>query len=383
MPMASNSDQTPLSESQRRVLDIIWRHGPIARVKIGQFADLSQMSVTRITRELSERGFLSEAVERSGGRGQPARPLTIRSDAAYAGGAYFSHSTMHVGLVSLTGRLEGEERVENLGDNPRAIALAANAALARIIERCGVDRGKVVGVGFALPGDFIIDRRRINAHSSFPGLRSEDLAFELNSGIDFNVFVENDAACAALGERLLGIGQTIDNFFFAHIGHGVGGGLVINGDLYRGARGNSGIIGVQFPNDAPRPSGIDLIETLRTGGMEISDFDDLQALRPHDCPALRGWINRASDQLRHGLWITTRILDPEAIIIGGRIPHHILQEIVARVGAEGFCDEGVNLPRPRLFASSLGPVGGVIGAAAIPLYHTYLAPDPNARQASF
>jgi predicted NBD/HSP70 family sugar kinase len=75
------------------------------------------------------------------------------------------------------------------------------------------------------------------------------------------------------------------------------------------------------------------------------------------------------------LWITARILDPEAVIIGGRLPHHILQEIVARVDDDSFCNEGVLLPRPRVFASSLGPAAGVVGAAAVSLYQRYLAVD--------
>lgn len=381
--MATTSAPPSLSDSERRVLDIIWRHGPIARVGIGQLTDLSQMSVTRITRELTERGLLSEAINRSGGRGQPSRPLTIRSDAAYAAGAYFSMQSMHVGIVSLSGSLVAKRRIEQLGEDARSIARATGAAVDEMLSEARIEPDKLVGIGFALPGDFIQDRRRIHAHESFPALRVEDLAFELQSALDQPVFVENDAACAALGERLLGIGQTIDHFFFAHVGHGIGGGLILNGELYRGARGNAGIIGVQFPNDAPRPSGSDLLQVLQAGGFDIRDFDDLEKLRPQDCPPLRAWINRASDQLRHGLWITARVLDPDAIIIGGRLPHHILQELVARIGSEDFCNEGVMLPRPRVFASSLGPIAGAIGAAAVPLYQSYLSPDPTLRQAAF
>ncbi len=372
--MATVETAEPLTANQRMVLDIIWRHGPIARVGIGQFIDLSQMSITRITRELSDRGLLNEAVNRAGGRGQPARPLTIRSDAAYAAGAYFSMHSMHVGIVSLTGKLVAQRQIEHSGESPRAIAEATSAAVEHMLDAAGIDRARMVGIGFALPGDFIRDRKRIHAHEAFPALRGEDLAFDLQSAISYPVFVENDAACAALGERLLGIGQTIDHFFFAHIGHGIGGGLVLNGQLYRGARGNAGIIGVQFANNAPRPSGSDLLQTLQAGGFAVHDFDQLEDLRPQECPPLREWINRASDQLRHGLWITARMLDPDAIIIGGRLPHHILQEIVARVGSEDFCNEGVMLPRPRLFASTLGPIAGAVGAAAVPLYQSYLSP---------
>jgi predicted NBD/HSP70 family sugar kinase len=364
-----------LNPSEKKVLDIIWRHGPIARVDIGPMADLSTMSVTRITRELTEQGLLSEAVQRTGGRGQPARPLMIRADAAFAAGVYFSNKAVQVGLIDLSGQLLEHETIVTEAETPGDVAKVANDALVRLMAQRKIGHDRMVGIGFALPGDFITDRKRLNAHALFPGFRGEDMQAELQAACDLKVHVENDAASAALGERLHGIGQTINSFFFAHIGHGIGGGLVLDGRLFRGARGNAGIIGVQFPNDAPRPSGQDLFETLRVGGVEAADFPDLEGLRPQNCAPLRTWINRAASQLRQGLWITARILDPDAIVIGGRLPHHLLQEIVARVDDESFCNEGVMLPRPKVFASSLGPTAGVVGAAAVPLYSRYFSAD--------
>jgi predicted NBD/HSP70 family sugar kinase len=362
---------TNLGESERRVLDVIWRHGPIARVDIGPLTALSTMSVTRITRELADHGLLTEAVNRTGARGQPSRPLMIKADAAFSAGVYFSNRSLQIGIIDLSGKLVAHETTDSDADTPADVAQAAGAVIERFWTTNPQTRSRTVGVGYALPGDFIVDRKRINAHALFPGFRGDDIAAELQSHSALPVHVENDAASAALGERLLGIGQTIDTFFFAHIGHGVGGGLVLNGRLYRGARGNSGIIGVQFSNDQPRPSGQDLFAALAAAGVDARDFPDLETLRPQDCSPLKAWIVRAAAQLRQGLWITARILDPDAVIIGGRLPHHLLQEIVARVDDQGFCDEGVMLPRPKVFASSLGPSAGLIGAAALPLYARY------------
>ena len=364
-----------LNISERKVLDIIWRLGPIARTDIGPLTSLSTMSVSRITRELTDRGLLSEEVHRSGGRGQPSRPLIIKSDAACSAGVYFSSRGMQVGLIDLSGQLLAHDSVAVEASRPIDVARAAAERISYFCKQEGIPEDKIVGVGFALPGDFIADRKRLNAHAMFPGFRGNDLEAELQAGINKPVYVENDAASAALGERLLGVGQTINHFFFAHIGHGIGGGLVLDGRLYRGARGNAGIIGVQFPNDQPRPSGQDLFAFLQKNGVEASDFEDLEFLRPQTCPPLKTWIARASAQLREGLWITARILDPNAIIIGGRLPFHILQEVVARVDDETFCNEGVDLPRPKVFASSLGPLAGVVGAAVLPLYSRYFISD--------
>ncbi|WBQ13102.1 ROK family transcriptional regulator [Hyphomonadaceae bacterium BL14] len=362
-----------LTDSQRSVLDVIWRYGPIARVDIGPHTHLSMMSVTRIVKDLSDLGFLVEDVRRTGSRGQPARPLVIKADAAYACGVYFSTSSMRLGIVDLGGTLITEVEAPLASRDPGSVAQTANRLIHRMIADAGIKPELMVGVGFALPGDFVFDRSRLVAHPLFPEFGSGDLQSVLGAQLDFPVFVENDSASAALGERLMGIGQTISNFFFVHIGHGIGGGLVLNGKLYRGANGNSGLIGVQFPNDRPRPSGQDLLETLRAEGVDIEDFRDLDDLRPQTCAPLKRWIGRASDQLRHSLWITARFLDPEAIIIGGRLPAHLIQEIVARIDDDSFCNEGVLLPRPKLFASSLGPAAGMIGAASVPIHNCFFS----------
>lgn len=363
-----------LNDSQRQVLDIIWRHGPIARVDIEPQTSLSTMSITRITKELVEHGLLVEDVHRTGARGQPTRPLMVRANAAFAAGVYFSTQSAQVGLVNLAGTLIDSRQLTVAASTPRAVAAAANEAIREMTKVAAIGDAELIGVGFALPGDFISDRTRLNAHALFPDFGGNDLQAALGEAMDHPVFVENDAASAALGERLVGIGQTISNFFFAHIGHGIGGGLVINGELYRGSKGNAGIIGVQYPNDAPRPTGQDLFETLRQAGIDAQDFNDLEPLRAQDCPPLKRWINRASAQLREGLSVTARILDPDAVIIGGRLPAHLLQEVVAKVDDDTFCNEGVFLPRPKVFCSSLGPSGGMIGAAAVPLYDCFLLP---------
>lgn len=364
-------DRFELNDSDHKVLDVIWRLGPIARVDIAPRTQLSSMSVTRITRELAERGLLTEDVRRDGARGQPARPLMIKADAAYGAGLYFSTGHVHFGLIDLAGTTLAHEYFPAQVTTPADIARIAAERLRKLAAEHKLPPEKLAGIGFAMPGDFIQDRKRLNAHAHFPGFRGEDLGTELRQHLPWPAFIENDAASAALGERLFGIGQTIDNFIFAHIGHGIGSGLVLRGKLFRGANGNSGIIGVQFPNDQPRPSGQDLFATLQAGGVDVRDFSELEPLRPQTCPPLRRWINRAAAQLRHGLWITARVLDPEAVIIGGRLPLHLLQELVVRIDDGTFCNEGVLLPPPKVFASSLGPSAGMMGAAALPLYSKF------------
>jgi predicted NBD/HSP70 family sugar kinase len=361
-----------LSSSERLVLQEIWRHAPIARHTLSERTGLAGASVTRITRGLEDLGLVVDEVRRDGARGQPARPVSLKADGAFAFGVYFSHSYMDVGLVDLAGRLVSSERVRFETARAEVIAEAAREGLLRQIAAAGVSLDRVVGAGFALPGDFGETPAFLKAHAYFPELLDQDLAALLSARMPVRVFVENDAASAALGEHVHGIGRASRSFAFIHIGHGVGGGLVLDGRLYRGAHGNAGIIGVLYPMSAPRPSGQDLLETLIAAGVHAPDFDALEQLRPEDCPPLRRWISRAGEQLGVALHLTARMLDPDALVIGGRLPPHLLEALMQAIDLDAAFSASRNLPVPKVAISRLGPYAGLIGAASICVFRAFL-----------
>jgi predicted NBD/HSP70 family sugar kinase len=188
------------------------------------------------------------------------------------------------------------------------------------------------------------------------------------------IIVENDAASAALGERIHGVGIGLDTFMLVHIGHGVGGGLILDGALFRGAHDNAGMIGVNFPMTAPRPSGQDLFQTLARAGINAVDFDALETIDLAH-PAVKGWIDRAGAQLANGLHAVVRVLDPQAVILGGRLPPDLQAALFnAMPLADRLADDlasGTNLPGPRILNSTLGMHAGVTGAAAICFFKAF------------
>ncbi|MEG3145963.1 ROK family transcriptional regulator [Sphingomonas sp. RT2P30] len=361
-----------LSANERRIVDLVWRRGPIARTELAVITGLTGASVTRMMRRLDDFGLVEETVNRVGARGQPTRPVHINRAGALAIGVYFSHRHAEIGLIDLGGTiLRAETRVLDNGD-PAALGAMTASFIADVTAQGLAPRDRLLGVGVAVPADFIDGVHQLHAHAYFPELGRRDALRDFASAVPVPVYVENDAASAALGERILGAAQHLDSFVFVHIGHGVGGGIMMDGRLIRGARGNAGMIGIQFPNDRPRPSGQDLFATLARAGIMIDDFADLEALSVQGCPPLRAWIKRAGAQLRDQLGITARLFDPEAMLIGGRLPLPLLQALLAEVNVPRFCDEGVGLPPPRVVGSMLGVRAGLVGAAALPIFRTLL-----------
>jgi predicted NBD/HSP70 family sugar kinase len=359
-----------LQDSEKSVLRCIWAEGAIPRIDIGKRTGLGSATVTRITRELSRRGLVQESVRRSGRRGKPARPVTLRQRGAFAYGVYFSHSYMDVGLIDLTGRLIAQERLPFDQATPSLIARTARIGLTRLTASTGVELARVVGAGFALPGDFG-ESGKLKAHAYFPALMDCDAMAVFSESMPIPVFVENDGTAAAAGERVNGVGRSIQTFVFIHIGHGVGGGLVLSGRLFRGHHGNSGLMGGLFALNAPRPSGQDLIETLQAAGYKVPDFNFLDDPAILDSPVMRKWIGRAGRQLGQALSVGGRLIDPEAIILGGRMPPKILNALFAALDVKGAFAASQSLPPPAVLASELGPDGGLIGAASVCMLKTF------------
>ncbi len=356
-----------LSVSERRVLDLIWRRGPIARGDLAAMSGLTAGSITRAIQTLAEFRLVGERVDRAGTRGQPTRPVSVAQDSAYAIGVYFSHHNVEIGLVDMAGQLVDAQTLTS-DISLRSVRDLIVAFVDDVRARGMVDEARLAGIGVALPADFIRGIDQLNAHAYFPEWRQAGALAALGEGLSLPVYVENDAASAALGERLLGAGQNIDDFLFVHIGHGVGGAMVLGGRLYRGIHGNAGMIGIHFPNDRPRPSGQDLFAHLRREGIEVDDFPDLERLNIGGCVPLRSWIRRAGRQLREQLGLVARVVDPRAVIVGGRMPLPLLNALVAEIDTPDFCNEGVGLPRPSVLASPLGNRAGMIGAASLPIY---------------
>lgn len=361
-----------LSSTDRRIMDMIWRRGPITRGDLALSTGLTPASVTRIIQGLLEFRLVGESVDRNGGRGQPTRPVSIRADGAHAIGVYFSHHSVEIGLLDMAGSQLEARSLDGSAANPDAVSALVREFVDDVIAMGKASRETLAGIGIALPGDFIRGADQLHSHAYFPALALPGAIRMLGQGIDLPIFVENDAASAALGERMLGAGQRIDDFLFVHVGHGIGGALMLGGRLYRGVNGNAGMIGIQFPNHRHRPSGQDLFAHLAENGIGITDFPQLETLSVGGCPPLRAWIRRAGDQLREQLSLTARVLDPAAIIIGGRLPLAMLSALVAEIDTPEFCEEGVGLPRPRVLASPLGNKAGMIGAASLPIFRTLM-----------
>ncbi|WP_307877652.1 MULTISPECIES: ROK family transcriptional regulator [unclassified Rhizobium] len=358
-----------LSPSDRRIVSLLLDSGPMSRAELADRTGVTRPAVTQMVASLDRFGLVEEGPSRRGLRGQPARPISIRGAAGYSGGISFSQTYLDAAIIDMTGRPIGQKRLPLTSPDPETVAKVAQTALLAIKAEASVKNMSLLGIGFAMPGDFWIGKALLAAHVYFPGFDKLDAQSFFQARFEERIFVENDGRTCIMGERLAGVGRGHSDFMLVHIGHGVGGGLFLDNRLYRGAHLNAGPLYTFFPIDQPRPSGQDLLETLRRAGFSAKDFDTLEEAGSDEAAVIAEWTTRAGTQLAPYLHHVANVLDPEFIIVGGRLPASILSAIVEATGLplEALENQIAGSP-PVVRASSLGAEAGAIGAASVPIF---------------
>jgi len=242
----------------------------------------------------------------------------------------------------------------------------------RHVEQFQREHGATASIGLAAPGLAAPDHRSIAfMPGRMQGLEGLDWTEFLHS--DSPVVVVNDAHAALLGEAWMGAAAGFQNVFMLTLGTGVGGAILSDGRLLRGAIGRAGHLGhiclnPHGPPDITRIPGSledaigDCTLPQRSGGRFIATRDLVAAHRAGDAAATSVWLRSVHD-LACGIASLTNVLDPEAVIIGGGIVQagealfeplrRTLDEIEWRPGGHAV----------KVLPARLGDFAGALGAA--------------------
>lgn len=243
----SRADQTTVRRSNLGVvLRHVAAHGPCSRAQIAAATGLTRGTVSSLVAELLELQLLRSAVEdgRLGRVGRPGRPLEL-ADVAAAVGLEINVDYLAVSVEDLIGRIRSERRV--LVDNRRSSSGPVLDRLARMARR-GIAEAegmglRVVGVAVAVPG--------LVELASGTLLRAPNLGWSRLPIVDelrarlpmLPIRAENESNLAAIAEHWQGAARDVGNFIWVFGEVGVGAGIFVGGELYRGAHGFGGELG--------------------------------------------------------------------------------------------------------------------------------------------
>lgn len=243
--------ERPTNSNRHRIFEALRVRGRMARVELAAITALSPATVTALTAEMIAEGFIEEStsLEEENGdaaarRGRPRVLLQLRPDAVFVAGIKISMHQISVTVTNFVGDLLGARTiaVHASRQSQEVILDRVEAALRETLEALDLDKGRIRGVGVGIPG--FIDWETGDSHWS-PVFGEQLVHFGplLQERLDRPVMIDNDAHLATLAEQWFGAGKGVRNFLVVSLEHGVGMGAVIDGRLYRGARGFGGEFG--------------------------------------------------------------------------------------------------------------------------------------------
>jgi len=371
-PFFEESDRQPCSESERIILSLILRNPRKTLAEITKLASFSQQSVSRLVKGLMDKGLLvADKKIATGKRGQPSISARLAADYAYSFGISLMTDCVTIALMDFSGTILEQHQHILPAMTRRAVKAYLNETIEMLIKDHAIERQKILGVGVGISGYSLGGVSRFNTPPNLDEWALVDIDEILAEELNLPVWVENDGNVSAMGESLIGVGRNYANFVHLFIAAGIGGGVVINGEMMRGCNGNAGEIGLIVPsNKYPRPMLDLLLQMLQEHNIKVDGISHMLENFDPDWPGVDEWIEQTEPALSLVVSAIAAILDTEAIVLGGRIPKSLARKIISHL--EIYDDVRRSEPRamPRILISDFTGDSGVTGAAILP-FHKY------------
>ena len=372
--------------NQRIVLQAVRVGGEVSRSDLAAITGLTAPTIANITRRLLDQGMIRESGRRQGARGQPAVQLVLNPAGGFSIGINIDRDHITIVALDLAGTVLLRATQEVAFPMPEQVTDWLTGEIARIRASDLIDESRLLGVGVALPDD--LGRVTLPHRPTGYGVWSDvDVAALIGGLVPWPIHVDNDAAAAAIGEAQFGSGLVLPSFFYVLVSAGLGGGLVIDGTYFRGAGARSGEIGF-MPDRTGRAAGATVQDRvslsalharLEAEGCTVAGIDGLTGDDPQVAAIVTAWIEDAAQSLAEPLIAVNCLIDPAAILIGGRLPAVLIDRLVARLNR---ILDAVALPSAaRVMRAAMSDDAPAIGAAILPFLDHLLPSDAILMQA--
>ncbi|MFF8478934.1 ROK family transcriptional regulator [Streptomyces sp. NPDC015414] len=367
-----------------RVLRALQENGAMSRGEIARVVGLSRTTLSEITGSLLQRGALvvvDTDASRREGSGRPAERLALDPASAQFMGVDFGHRRVHVVFADASHEItaSGSVRYDDTASWRTRTDLALGL-IDRLSTESGVHCGALQGIGIGVPGPYPAPegaawlRATAGATVLRPAPEGVDMAFTERFGAP--VIVDNNTRLAALAEAISGAGSVAD-LVYVRLSDGVGGGLVVGGQLVTGSAGLAGELGHVTVAPAGRPcrcgkrgcletvaSVPGILATCWEFGLRLETLDDLAAAVTGKHPIANQVLREAGAALGRVIGAATMALNPAKVVIGGeitRLAPVIVNQAAATLAAELFPTASGG---PIVETARLSDDDGAIGALA-------------------
>ncbi len=373
------------AHNRRVIIDALRINGPISRADLARATSLTKQAVSNIVEQLANEGFIEALPAVKRGRGQPFTPYQLVPEGAFAVGLQIDRYVVRAVMVDFLGqprfRAQAAISSEAPEDGVEIISKLIDGLREKLAASAPDWDQRIVGLGVAMPGPFGVSA---NAHNKWmmSAWQSYPLREKLAEKTGLAPEIQNDAAASAIAERMVGAANAVDNAVCLFLGFGIGTGLILNGDIFRGANGNAGEIGMAL---APCVDGETTLEHSASlaslySALQIDPalpdiYARVDALVQARDPALEKWVICAAEDLRRSIQLLENLFDPETIIFCGGAPQSLVSRLIDEMQPllpSIVADRVRSVPRLQLGRTD--PWSVAQGAAVEPISRTF---DPR------
>jgi predicted NBD/HSP70 family sugar kinase len=377
-PVAAATPRLLRALNERSILELIRRVGPISRAQLARESGLSKPTVSLSLAGLHSAGLVREVGRSTGGRGRGAILYELHPRSGWVVGIDVGRAWVRAAIADITGTFVARRDERASVRSARTLIAQIGSIAHGLAGEAGVRWHQITQAVVGSPGVFEPTRGQVALAHNLPGWGRQGLVEAVRAELGTSVAFENDVNLAALGEQWHGLGKGVDNFVFLSVGTGVGMGLVLRGELYRGESGTAGEVGylplggVDPHLPAERRHGAfeavasagGVVRAAREMGMRppLTAKKVFTAARRGDPIAGRA-VETEARRLALGIAAVVPVLDPELVILGGGVGQNgdlLLEPIEQELRA-------LSPFRPRIEVSALGEDAVLHGAVATAL----------------
>lgn len=376
-------DHELMKQSNRsRILNMVYQKKTVTRQAISRRLNISLPTVVSNVADMIAEGILEEAgmATSTGGR----KPVIIKfvSSSRYAIGIELKTSGGKMILTDLSSKILDEESFKWDEFVIEDVMKEAAQLTKEILKRKNIPEHKLLGIGFAIPG--VIDEETLYLESA-PNLGIENIDFNsYQSLFPAQIYMENEANTAAYAEAMLTDGSHHSNLIFLSITEGIGTGIVIQNQLYKGSNKKAGEFGhMRISMEKIKCScGRDgcweafaseraLKESYKRIIGHKADIETIMQKAQDQDPLAQKILKEYIGYLVIGIENIILGLSPQSIVIGGKISQYesmIMPLIASQLGKEKTV---YDISETKVVCSKLGRDASILGASLLPIHDLF------------
>ncbi len=362
----------------RAAFDAVQARGPIGAPQVVRQTGLSRPTVGEVIARLLDLGLIRRVGRTRGHPGPSAQLYDVNPRAGWVLSLDVGRQWVRAAITDLTGTVVARTASRTSASTAPAAIAQLRGAADQLTAEAKISLADLHQVVVGTPGVIRPGEDHLSLAPNLPGWATAGVITDIRRALVAPVLFENDINLAAVGEHVQGVARGVDDFVLLSVGTGVGMGVVLDGELRRGAAGLAGEIGyLALDMDAAASgrvaawgdgafealtSAAAILALARAAGLPeaASAADIFDAARSGE-PAAATVVAIEARRLAHAIAAIAAVLDPHLVVLGGGIGTGGGDLLLGPV-ADALA--AISPFSPRLAISGLGADGVIAGAAA-------------------